>query len=143
MVTRARKLVNKRLTFLKGHVSFEALGINSDNTSCNLQVMLWDSEGNNLLSQMLKEGLVGGSNYWNPETGKREEKVRCLCPYGRSMTDDVKEYQPFQYSLLEWMLVGLEREAIRERKGMWAAEPHDKSCHLPFLVWETGRGTYS
>ena len=123
MVTRARKLVNERLTFLKGCVSFEALGINSDNTSCNLQVMLWDSEGNNLLSWMLKEGiagLVGGSNYWNPETGKRDEKVRCLCPYGRSVTDDGKEYPLFQYSPLEWMLVDSEREAIRERKGMWA-----------------------
>ncbi|KAL5474785.1 hypothetical protein EMCRGX_G026795 [Ephydatia muelleri] len=123
MVTRARKLVNVRLTFLEGYVSFEALGINSDNTSCNLQVMLWDSEGNNLLSWMLKEGiagLVGGSNYWNPETGKQEEKVRCLCPYGRSVTCDEKEYQLFQYSPLEWMLVKSEREAIRERNGMWA-----------------------
>ena len=95
---------------------------------------------------MLEEGiagLVGGSNYCNPETKKRDEKVRCLCPYGRSVTDDKEKYQPFQYSPLEWMLVDLEREAIRERKGMWAAEPHDKSCHLPFLVWETGRGTYS
>ena len=130
MVTRARNLVNERLTFLKGRVSFEALGIEPDNTSCNLQVMLWDSEGNNLLSWMLKEGiagLVGGSNYWNPETGKRDEKVRCLCPYGRSVTDDGKEYQPFQYSPLEWMLVDSEREAIRERKGMWAVKAHDKS----------------
>ena len=113
MVIRARKLVNERLTFLKGCVSFEALGINSDNTSCNLQVMLWDSEGNNLLSWMLEEGiagLVGGSNYCNPETKKRDEKVRCLCPYGRSVTDDKEKYQPFQYSPLEWMLVDLERE---------------------------------
>ena len=123
MVTRARKLVNERLTFLKGYVSFEALGINSDNTSCNLQVMLWDSEGNNLLSWMLEEGiagLVGGSNYWNPETGKQDEKVRCLCPYGRSVTDGKEKYQLFQYSPLEWMLVDSEREAIREKMGMWA-----------------------
>ncbi|KAL5474792.1 hypothetical protein EMCRGX_G026802 [Ephydatia muelleri] len=112
-----------------GRVSFEALGINSDNTSCNLQVMLWDSEGNNLLSWMLKEGiagLVGGSNYWNPETGKRDKKVQCLCPYGRSVTDDGKEYQPFQYSPLEWTLVDSERKVIEGRQGMWAAEPHEK-----------------
>ena len=123
MVTRARKLVNDRLTFLKGYVSFEALGINSDNTSCNLQVMLWDSKGNNLLSWMLEEGiagLVGGSNYWNPKTGKRDEKVRCLCPYGRSVSDDKERYQLFQYSTLEWLLVDSERKAIREKKGMWA-----------------------
>ena len=141
MVTRARKLVNERLTFLNGSVSFEALGINSDNTSCHLQVMLWDSKSNNLLSWMLKEGiagLVGGSNYWNPETGKRDEKVRCLCPYGRSVTDDGTLYQPFQYSPLELTLVDSEREAIRERKGMWAAEPHDKS--LPLAISRVGNG---
>ena len=65
-------------------------------------------------------------------------KVRCLCPYGRSMTDDGKEYQPFQYSPLEWMLVDSEREAIRERKGMWAAEPHDES--LPPANSRVGNG---
>eukprot|EP00731_Ephydatia_muelleri_P022112 Em0014g703a len=37
--------------------------------------------GQHLLSWMLKEGiagLVGGSNYWNPETGERDEKKKIL-----------------------------------------------------------------